>query len=169
MKKQWITRSVIVGLMSVIILSGSVYARGNNQQTKRTQAVWMTELNLNTQQMQKINELRDDMQPAMMEIRHQIRKLELELNQLKRSVSPDQDQIMALRKSIFDNETAIQAIQANHRAEIRVLLTADQQIMFDDYGYGQGNASRMGQGTSGMNRGRNTSGSTGNYKNSYRN
>ena len=138
MKKQWVKSSMIVGLATILIMGGSLQARGTRSSGPCTQGVWMTELNLNTQQMQKINEMRDGMQPAMMDIRHQIRKYELELNQIKRSATPVQAKVTVLRKSIFDSETAIDAIQTNHRSEVRVLLTAEQQIIFDTNGYGNG-------------------------------
>ena len=123
MRKQMIKRTMVMGLVGIMILGGSLQARGTRSSAPRSQAVWMSDLNLNTQQMQKVTEMRDGMQPALMDIRHQIRKYELELNKEKRSASPDQASITSLRKSIFDSETTIEAIQTNHRAEIRVLLT----------------------------------------------
>jgi len=139
MKKQWVKSSMIVGLATILIMGGSLQARGTRRSGPCTQGVWMTELNLNTQQMQTINEMRDGMQPAMMDIRHQIRKYELELNKIKRSANVDQAKVTELRKSIFDSETAIDAIQTSHRSAVRVLLTAEQQMIFDTNGYGSCN------------------------------
>ncbi len=167
MKKQWIKKLAVVGLTSVMLLSTSIYARGPQKKlNKQTGTVWMTELNLNTQQMAKINELKDAMQPAMMDIRHQIRKTELEIKKLNRKDLADQKQITVLRKSVFDHETAIQSLQNTHHKQIRVLLTADQQIMFDERGYGQGRSGDNGRTKRGAGRegqGSNSNGRSGNY------
>ena len=130
-----------------MITSGSLYARGNKKSAPAPRNVWMTELSLNSEQMQKINDLRDGMQPAMMDIRHQIRQYELELSKLNRSADADQARIAVVRKSIFDRETAIQAIQTNHHAQIRVLLTAEQQMIFDTSGknFSGNQSARRGQ------------------------
>jgi len=150
MRKQWTKKVMIVMLAGIMITSGSLYARGNKRNTPASRNVWMTELNLNSQQMLKINALRDDMQPAMMDIRHQIRKFELELSKLNRSTAPDQASIDMLRKSIFDRETAIQAIQTSHYAQIRGLLTAEQQMIFDARNHSFSGKQRGGRGQKGM-------------------
>jgi len=122
---------------------------------------WDENLNLTTEQMQQITELRDAMQPAMMEIRQNTRVLEIELRQLNRTDNPDAVRVAELEAAIADYETAIDQIMLGHRDHIRSLLTEDQQLIFDQHNFGpgenQGNRrnSRGGQNTGGMGGGSN--------------
>ncbi len=122
---------MMFGLIVVMLFAESVQAQGNQGSGLGTQSVWMADLNLNTQQMQQINTIRDNMQPAMMDIRHQIRQDEFALNALTRSVNPDRTEVAALEKSIEAGQVAIEALRAAYRADVRLILTSEQQMIFD--------------------------------------
>lgn len=104
--------------------------RGNRQMT------WDESLNLTTEQMQQITELREAMQPSMQSMRQNTRDLQRELRTLLNSENADQDRIAELEASIASQESAIQALMEGHRASIRELLTAEQQVIFDQHEFG---------------------------------
>lgn len=97
---------------------------------------WDDNLNLTTEQMQQITEIRETMQPAMMEIRHNTRVLELELRKLVRSDDPNAAKIAELEAGIANNQTAMDVLMSGHRDQIRALLTKDQQLIFDQRNFG---------------------------------
>jgi len=97
---------------------------------------WDESLNLTTEQMQQITALREAMQPSMQEIRQTTRSLEQELRLLNNGENADTERIAELEAAIEANRTAIAALQGAHRDQIRSLLTPDQQLIFDQHGFG---------------------------------
>ncbi len=97
---------------------------------------WDESLNLTTEQMQQITTLREAMQPSMQEIRQTTRSLEQELRLLNNGENADTERIAELEAAIEANRTAIAALQGAHRDQIRSLLTPDQQLIFDQHGFG---------------------------------
>ena len=141
-------------LLSITMLFGQGRRGGGRQLT------WDESLNLTTEQMQQITALRETMQPAMMEIRQNTRSFELELRQLNRSDNPDAVRIAELEASILELETAIDLIMNGHRDQIRLLLTEDQQLIFDQRNFGPGE--RKGNRRDGRPGGNNANGRRGN-------
>ncbi len=122
--------------LMILLATSLIFAQGRRGGGRMM--TWDESLNLTTEQMQQITELRDTMQPAMMEIRQNTRTLELELRQLNRTANPDAVRIAELEASIAEFETAIDLIMNGHRDQIRNLLTADQQLIFDQHNFGNG-------------------------------
>lgn len=100
------------------------------------QLTWDESLNLTTEQMQQITELREAMQPAMQAMRQNSRSLELELRQLTRSADADAMRIAELEAAITANEAAMNTLMESHRVQIRGLLTPEQQLIFDEHSFG---------------------------------
>ncbi len=128
-------------ILLLLVTASLTMAQGRNGSRMMT---WDENLNLTTEQMQQITELREAMQPAMMEIRQDIRTLELELRQLTRSDDPDAVRMSELETSIAEYQTAVDAIMSGHRDQIRSFLTEDQQLIFDqrDVGPNEGRGNR---------------------------
>ncbi|MEA3286407.1 MAG: Spy/CpxP family protein refolding chaperone [Candidatus Marinimicrobia bacterium] len=120
----------------ILLTTSMLFAQGRRGGGR--QLTWDESLNLTTEQMQQITALRETMQPAMMGIRQNTRTLELELRQLNRSDAPDAARIAELEASIAELETTIDQIMNSHRAQIRSLLTEDQQLIFDQRNFGSG-------------------------------
>jgi len=97
---------------------------------------WDENLNLTTEQMQQITEIREAMQPAMREIRQNLRSLEIELRDLTRSGDADAAKVAELEASISEYQTSIETIMSGHQDQIRNLLTPDQQLIFDQREFG---------------------------------
>lgn len=121
-------------ILLILVAVSLTMAQGRNSGGQMM--TWNDNLNLTTEQMQQITELREVMQPAMMEIRQNTRALELELRLLNRSDDPNAVKITELEAAIANYQTAIDAIMSGHRDQIRTLLTEDQQLIFDQREFG---------------------------------
>lgn len=132
-------------LILIILLSMSV-AMAQGRRGGGSRLTWDESLNLTTEQMQQITELRESMQPAMQEIRQTTRSLEQELRLLNNSEDPDATRIAELEAAIEANRTAAEALMGAHRDQIRSLLTPDQQLIFDQHEFGprEGRGGRRG-------------------------
>jgi len=136
MKNPSKTSHMIVSFLILVSLTVSLEAKSKQKSSLGQDPAWMTELNLSSEQMKQINQLRDGMQPAMMDVRHKTRTMELELKRLERDTQKNAPAIDRLKASIKANNEAIAALQKNHRAQVRALLTPDQQLIYDEYGQG---------------------------------
>jgi len=122
-------------IILLILLSASFsIAQGRYGGGRMT--TWDESLNLTTEQMQQITELREAMQPGMVEARQNLQALIRELRELKNSDNPDAEQIAELEAMIEDNKGAIESMMVAHRAAIRTLLTEEQQLIFDQHDFG---------------------------------
>jgi len=121
---------IILVLLSITIVMAQGRRGGGSRLT------WDESLNLTTEQMQQITALREAMQPSMQEIRQTTRSLEQELRLLNNGENTDAERIAELEAAIEANRTAIAALQGAHRDQIRSLLTPDQQLVFDQHGFG---------------------------------
>lgn len=121
---------IILVLLSITIVMAQGRRGGGSRLT------WDESLNLTTEQMQQITALREAMQPSMQEIRQTTRSLEQELRLLNNGENADAERIAELEAAIEANRTAIAALQGAHRDQIRSLLTPDQQLVFDQHGFG---------------------------------
>ncbi|MCF7905252.1 MAG: Spy/CpxP family protein refolding chaperone, partial [Candidatus Marinimicrobia bacterium] len=119
------TRITVLLLLSATL----VFAQGRNRSRLMT---WDENLNLTTEQMQQITQMRETMQPAMQEIRQNLRDLERELRQVNQMENPDSERITELQTMIQDYKTAIENLTAGHRESIRAILTPEQQVLFDE-------------------------------------
>lgn len=132
-------------IIILVLLSVSmVFAQGRRGGGSRL--TWDESLNLTTEQMQQITELREGMQPGMQEVRQKTRLLERELSELNKSENPDSQRIAELEAEIEANRSAMEALMSAHREQIRSLLTPDQQLIFDQHQLGprQGRGGPMG-------------------------
>jgi|GEM_PF-279840 len=141
MKKLNAKHASIIALIGLLTFSSTLFAKGPQRMDRQKTTVWMTELDLNTQQMKSITQLRESTQSQVMPLRQENRRLEKEIKTLRRADQSQQVKIKALRQSVRSNEEAIRTLQTNQHAQIRVLLTADQQIKFDQL---PGSGSRKG-------------------------
>jgi len=124
------SKIILLVLLSMTIVIAQGRRGGGSRLT------WDESLNLTTEQMQQITQLRESMQPAMQEIRQTTRSLEQELRLLRNSENPDAARIAELEAAIDANRTAVDALMLAHRNQIRSLLTPDQQLVFDQHEFG---------------------------------
>ena len=136
MNKHFNNTRAVVGMLILLTMAGNLQARRFNNSVKNDGTNWMVEMNLDQQQMRQINQLRDELQPAIMDIRHKNRTMEVERDRLKRSEHADLNRLTVLNQSIRANNQSIAALQLEHRAQIRLLLTPDQRITYDRHSWG---------------------------------
>lgn len=92
---------------------------------------WDTELNLSTEQLSNLNELRNQCHTARIADQANVKRLRLELRQLMRAEQPDQEAINKTVGSISDHREAQEKQRVDHRLEVRRLLTPEQRVHFD--------------------------------------
>ena len=139
------TLSLLALVALVLGLSMQAKAQGNGRNALNRNLSWMSELNLNSQQLEKINQMQAQLQPAVQDIRQKNRTFQAEIRRLDPANPTDMARISTLQAQIDANETAVQALQQNHHDQIRVLLTAEQQLIFDQYQHNGGTAPRGAQ------------------------
>ncbi len=140
-------------ILLLVLTATMLFGQGRRGDRMMT---WDENLNLTTEQMQQITELREAMQPGMQTMRQNTRTLERELRDLVRNGGTDEARIAELEAAIAANQTAIDALMTSHRADIRALLTEDQQVIFDAREFGPREQRRGSRGDRGSddNRGR---------------
>ncbi len=135
----------------ILILLSMTIVMAQGRRGGGSRLTWDESLNLTTEQMQQITELRESMQPAMQEIRQTTRSLEQELRLLNNSENADADRIAELQGTFEANRTAMDALMTAHRTQIRSLLTPDQQLIFDQHEFGPREGRRGPRGPRGGN------------------
>ena len=123
------TKIFLLTLLSVTL----VFSQGRNRSRLMT---WDENLNLTTEQMQQITQMRETMQPAMQELRQKVRDLERELRDENRQENPDADRVSELQAQIDEFRAAMDNLMTGHRASIRAILTPEQQAIFDERQFG---------------------------------
>jgi len=91
-------------------------------------------LNLTEEQQETIDKLRFKHQEAMIDLRSDIERKKLEMNELKRSGNYSREDFIAKVKAISDAKEKIALMRANHRMDIYELLTDDQKKEFNKLG-----------------------------------
>ncbi len=113
---------------------------------------WSNQLNLTTEQIQQINELRTQYLKDRMNSQTEVASLRLDLRQLMSTDEPNQRLIDAKLARIQTMEADLEQLWVQHRLNIRAQLTDEQQINFDSRsmigrgGYGRGGYGRGGGG-----------------------
>ncbi|MCF7823543.1 MAG: Spy/CpxP family protein refolding chaperone [Candidatus Marinimicrobia bacterium] len=133
----------------ILIIASFTLAQGRNGGGRLT--TWDESLNLTTEQMQQITQLRESMQPGMVTARQNMNAMVRELKTLKNSDNPDAEQIAELEAQIASSKDAIESMMVAHRAAIRSLLTEEQQLIFDQHEFGPREDRRFGRGMRGGN------------------
>lgn len=109
-------------------------------------------LDLTTEQMQKINDLREAHLKEIKPLQDQMLSKNEELRSLWLAATPDQDKITALQKDARVLRDQLTDKMTVYRLEARKVLTPEQLTKVQSYGMGQGMArggagmSRMGSG-----------------------
>lgn len=137
--------------IAIIIILSSVILTAQPGNTRGYYG-WSNQLDLTTEQIQQINELRSDYRINRISSQADVAALRLELRQLMIADKPNQRKIDAKLKTIRAKEADIDNIWVQHRLSIRSLLTDEQQVLYDSRsmmgrgGYGRGGGNVYGRG-----------------------
>jgi len=106
---------------------------------------------MTAEQLETIQELRDEFHEANEDLRDQLREAREEFRELLRDADPDLGAVRAAKDRLDDLETEMLLAGLEHRGEIRDVLTAEQQVFFDELHHGRpgGRGGRPGMGTGG--------------------
>ncbi len=109
---------------------------------------WAANLNLSTEQIQKIQNLREAYWKDIAPLQKELFSKRLELRSLWLQTDPDQDKILAKQKEINALTEKIQEKATKHRLEIRQILTPEQRAKLGAgwFGPGAGFARKGGYG-----------------------
>lgn len=90
-------------------------------------SVWAANLNLTTEQVQKMQALREAFWKEIVPLQNELVSKRFELRSLWLQAKPDQDKILAKQKEINALMDNIQEKAIKHRLEMRQILTPEQQ------------------------------------------
>ena len=123
---------------------------------------WGNELNLTTEQLGQINQLRITYQAQCIELQADLQKLQLELRGLMQVERTNQKAIDATLAKMANQRQTLNQVWVQHRLEVRALLTNEQRVLFDarplgtgpgmGRGYGRGLGAYDGTGPQGYGR-----------------
>ncbi len=132
---------VIIVMLLIAGLSAQRYGGvGSGRMAMRS------DLNLTTEQIQKISDLRLELQKQQIDRGSELQKLRLELQEEMRTSNPNKKALNSLLEQINTIETQMEKARINHRLEVRSLLTDEQRVLFDQRFFGQGMGRRGNNG-----------------------
>ena len=99
---------------------------------------WGNELNLTTEQLGQINQLRSQYRAQCIELQADLQKLQLELRGLMQAERTNQKAIDATLAKIANQRQTLNQVWVQHRLEVRALLTDEQRVLFDARPLGTG-------------------------------
>ena len=122
---------ILTVLLSAFFISGNIYAQefpGKNREKRvmEFKEQMKDRLNLTEDQMDKIEALKLTHRKEMIDLRANLEKKEVELEQLKNTLNFSRDEYMNKINEIIAAKNKIQIAKANHQMDVYQLLT-DQQ------------------------------------------
>ncbi|UCD37594.1 MAG: Spy/CpxP family protein refolding chaperone [Fidelibacterota bacterium] len=111
---------------------------------------WDKDLDLTKEQKEKITGLRTDFQKEAIDMRADMQKLRLELQEQMRTEKPDRKAIEATVDKITAKQNTMMMARVNTHLDVRGVLTPEQREKFDarpmKRGFGKGYGHRRGRG-----------------------
>jgi Spy/CpxP family protein refolding chaperone len=92
---------------------------------------------MTAEQLETIQELRDEFHEATEGLRDQLREAREEFRELLRDADPDLGAVRAAKERLDNLETEMLLAGLEQRAEVRDVLTAEQQVFFDELHHGR--------------------------------
>jgi Spy/CpxP family protein refolding chaperone len=131
---------MIAGLFSLSALNtlGQGYGNGNGYGDRdgkrdRDRDRIHEKLNLNDEQETKIEDLRISHQKEMIEIKAELGKKELELQELKNKGEYTREEYIGKIKELSEFRNRIQLARANHQMDVYELLDPEQKATWNDF------------------------------------
>lgn len=110
-------------------VSGQFKDRGNFRGDHREMMI--EKLQLTEDQQEAIEELRFEHQNEMIDLKSDVQRKKLQLQELKRSGNYTREEFLASVKSLSEAKQQIALVKANHRMDVYELLTDEQKETFD--------------------------------------
>jgi Spy/CpxP family protein refolding chaperone len=117
-------------LISVSILATGLWLGKGAAQKTRSARGYLDMISLSAEQMRKVEKIRDDFLPKVDEIRGELRKKRLRLNDLIFEPKPDMKAIDLTGREISDLQARLEREVISHILEEKEMLTSDQRMQF---------------------------------------
>ncbi|NQU27876.1 MAG: Spy/CpxP family protein refolding chaperone [Candidatus Marinimicrobia bacterium] len=122
--------------LSMLILITSVFGQGRGGFGR--ELGWNDDLNLTSEQIKKIDSYRTDFRKEQIDLRADIQKMRLDLQDLLRTDEPNQKAINNQLEKIQAKELAMEKLRVEHHLQVRELLTDEQKTLFDQHSLNRG-------------------------------
>lgn len=139
-------RNLSLKVISIILLvlfvsSTSIIAQRQRQNCdfEGRREMMIEKLQLTEDQQEAIQALRFDHKNTMIELRAEVQKKKLQLEELKSSGNYSREDFLAGVESLSHTKQNMALVRANHRMDVYELLTDDQKSTFDKMRKGFGN------------------------------
>ena len=126
---------IITALLAfVIVIAGAfTYAQKERENRRDNMREKMVEkLNLTDQQQTQIEEFRFTHQKEMIDLRADVKRQEIELQELKIAGNFSRADYLSKVENIVSANNKIEMIRANHQMDVYEILNADQQKIWND-------------------------------------
>ncbi len=146
--------ATVLGVMLlVVVMTVPVFARGSKWEKdpgmkpgRNMESCAVFNLNLTTEQSEKIRSFRETHLKEVMPLRNQLFGKRAELRLLWVQINPDKSKIVSMQKEISDLQYRIREKKTSYRLEIRKILTPEQQAKLILIRSGKGKSSGTGMG-----------------------
>ncbi len=136
---------LIIGLALGMVISAQGFGGRQAKDCKMGGKQLHAELNLTTEQSDKIEALKLDFQKQQIDQRADVQKLHLEMKELMRADKPNRKAINSTLEKISGKQLVMKKMHVNHRLDVRELLTDEQKEIFDQHAMRKGHG-RQGNG-----------------------
>ncbi|MFB0515283.1 MAG: Spy/CpxP family protein refolding chaperone [Candidatus Neomarinimicrobiota bacterium] len=137
---------MIKKLLPFLLVSGTMVFAQSWYGPGMCRLLWNEDLKLTKEQQEQITKLGTQFQTQVIDLRADLQKLRLELQEQLRAVSPNKKAIDATLDKINAKQGAIQKLRVNHQLDVRAVLTPEQREIFDSRpfkrGFGKGRLGR---------------------------
>ncbi len=121
---------LFIALISTQFVYGQMERRGMHQGSKHK--MMMEKLNLTDSQQEAIQDLRFNHQNEMIDLKADLKKKKLAMQELKSGGNYTRDEFLSKVKSISDAKENIAFAMANHKMDVYELLTDEQRKIFNE-------------------------------------
>ncbi|MBM7557562.1 Spy/CpxP family protein refolding chaperone [Halanaerobacter jeridensis] len=122
--------------------------QGRNNQFQQNRMTWQERLNLSEEQVEKMEELRDEYFDQQYDLRDDREDKREELREMYFDSTANKDEIMNLQQEVNQLRTQLADLRMEHRLEMRNILTTEQLEECEDLG-SFGRRGRRGVGRTG--------------------
>ena len=122
--------------LSMLILVTGLFGQGRSGFGR--EMGWNDDLNLTSEQIKQIDSYRTDFRKTQIDLRADIQKMRLDMQDLLRTDDPNQKAINSQLEKIQAKELAMDKSRIEHHLQVRELLTDDQKALFDQHSLNRG-------------------------------
>jgi Spy/CpxP family protein refolding chaperone len=124
-------KKFILSLLFIVLFAGPLFAQ-SGERPRHLQREQIEKLNLTDQQQESLRALRTATQKEMIDMRAEIRKMRVDLAEMRRGENPDRTKFETLTRGIADLRVRQAMLRFDTHQKMMKELTPEQQEMFKD-------------------------------------